>query len=433
MSFYTSLSGLRAAQTDLSVTSNNVANVGTIGFKRSRAEFGDVIAASQYQSDKVPGQGTRLQRIAQQFGQGGFQTTDNVLDLAISGQGFFVTREGATGGGLAFTRSGHFGMDKNRYVNDGRGNYLQVLPVDADGIVTATGLAATRNLQIPLTSGVAEATGGIAAAATLPSSADLPAARDTYTAANPWAFDPLDADSYNFSAATSVFDAAGNEVPATLYYVRTGQPTDADPTSRWQAHLVIAGAEVSSDAAQATPPVPLAMTFDAAGALVAPTGRVTFAPAQPSAGVTPLSLTVDLAGTTQGGATFGLKSLTQDGHAAGQFDTLSIGEDGLVTASFSNGDLIPLGRVALASFVNPQGLHQQGDASWSMTGSSGAPIMGTGSAGGFGAVVSGSLEQANVDLTEELVSLITAQRNFQANAKAIETANALTQTIVNLG
>ncbi|RHW18478.1 flagellar hook protein FlgE [Sphingomonas gilva] len=433
MSFYTSLSGLKGAQADLSVISNNVANVGTIGFKKSRTEFGDIISASPLQSGSVAGQGARLKGIVQQFGQGGFQASERALDLAISGQGFFVTRNDLTGGAVSFTRAGSFGVDQNRYVTDGRGAYLQVLPVDSQGIVTATGLAATRNLQVPLTSGTAKATGNVSLATTLPTSADLPAARAVYQNGTPYAFDRLDPNSYNYSTATSVFDVSGNEIPATVYYTRTKLPDAADPTTTWEARLFVGGQEVSSNPAQAAPAAPLTLTFDATGAMTSPVGGVQYATSQASSGAAPLALTIDYSGTAQAAAPFTLKAFEQDGYAAGQLDNVSVSNDGIVSATFSNGDTIPLGKLALANFANPGGLRQLGDAAWSLTGRSGEAIVGEAAKGGFGVIQSGALEQANVDITEELVALISAQRNFQANAKAIETANALTQTIVNLG
>jgi len=431
MSFYTSLSGLKGAQADLSVISNNVANVGTVGFKKSRTEFGDIISASPFQSGNIAGQGTRLKGIVQQFGQGGFQSTERALDLAISGQGFFVTRDNLTGGSPSFTRAGSFGVDSQRYVTDSRGAYLQVLPVDSEGIVTATGLTATRNLQVPLTSGEARATSDVSVATTLPSSADLPADRAVY-ASSGYAFDRLDPNSYNFSTASSVFDASGNEIPATIYYTRTALPATGSPNSEWEARLFVGNQEISSDPAQAAPPVPLTLTFDASGALTSPTGAVQYATSQAGAGAAPLALTIDYAGSAQAATSFALKNFAQDGYPAGELDSVSVGDDGLVSATFSNGDTIPLGKLALANFANPGGLRQLGDSSWALTGRSGEAIVGEAAKGGFGMIQSGALEQANVDITEELVALIAAQRNFQANAKAIETSNSLTQTIVNM-
>lgn len=431
MSFYTSLSGLKGAQSDLSVISNNVANVGTIGFKKSRTEFGDLISASPFQSGSVAGQGTRLKGIVQQFGQGGFQSSERALDLAISGQGFFVTRDDLTGGAPSFTRAGSFGVDSQRYVTDSRGAYLQVLPVDSEGVVTATGLAATRNLQIPLTSGEARATSDVSIAIALPSSADLPADRAVY-AGGGYAFDRLDPNSYNYSTASSVFDASGNEIPTTIYYTRTSVPSTGNPNSEWEARLFVGNQEVSADPAQTAPPVPLTLIFDASGALASPTGGVQYATSQASAGSAPLSLTIDYAGTAQAATTFALKNFAQDGYPAGELDAVSVSNDGIVSATFSNGDSIPLGKLALANFANPGGLRQLGDSSWGLTGRSGEAVVGEAAKGGFGQIQSGALEQANVDITEELVALIAAQRNFQANAKAIETANSLTQTIVNM-
>ena len=433
MSFYTSLSGLKGAQTDLSVISNNVANVGTVGFKRSRTEFGDLVSASPLQSSSVPGQGTRLKGITQQFGQGGFQSSERTLDLAISGQGFFATRSDQTGGQLAFTRNGAFGLDAQRYITDSTGNYLQVLPVDAQGVVTANDLSSARNVQVPLTSGNSQATSKIDLTVSLPNDAQLPAERSVYNAGNPYEFDRFDPNSYNFSTATSVYDVSGNEIPATIYYTRTAAPSDTNPESSWEARLFVGNSEASAGAAATTPATPLSLTFDASGKMTRPSGAVTFANITPSGASAPLSLTLDFGGaTTQAASAFTLRNFTQDGFAAGQLDNVSVGQDGLVTATFSNGDTQALGKVLIANFTNPSGLRQLGNASWGITGESGAAMVGEAGSAGLGLIQSGALEQANVDITEELVALISAQRNFQANAKAIETANALTQTIVNM-
>jgi flagellar hook protein FlgE len=178
--------------------------------------------------------------------------------------------------------------------------------------------------------------------------------------------------------------------------------------------------------------VPLTLTFDASGALASPAGGVQYATSQASTGSAPLALTIDYAGTAQAATTFALKNFAQDGYPAGELDAVSVSNDGIVSATFSNGDSIPLGKLALANFANPGGLRQLGDSSWGLTGRSGEAVVGEAAKGGFGQIQSGALEQANVDITEELVALIAAQRNFQANAKAIETANSLTQTIVNM-
>ena len=428
MSFYTSLSGLKGAQTDLATVSNNIANVGSYGFKKSRAQFGDIVAASR----TTAGQGTRLKSIEQQFSQGGFEASSKELDLAIAGNGFFVTRDGLTGGTTTFTRNGAFTVDSERYLVDTNGGYVQVLPVDPEGNVTSTGLASARNLQLPLTSGTPRATSVMELSIGFPSNADVPARRPMYNASTPWAFDRLDPNSYNHSTQTVVYDSSGKALPATLYFVRTQSTASGDPTNSWQTYLFVGNEQASADPASATP-TPLDLEFDASGALVSPTAPATFGSVFPAGASAPLALTLDFgAATNQSTGTFTLASLEQDGFATGKLDDVTISEEGLVTATFSNGTTQALGKLAIANFSNPTGLKQRGDARWSVTGNSGDAIVGVAGEDGFGRIQSGALERANVDITEELVSLISAQRNFQANAKAIETANAMTSAIMNL-
>ena len=274
MSFYTSLSGLKAAQTDLATISNNVANVGSAGFKKSRAVFGDLFASAPTQTTKmIAGQGTRLNGITQQFTQGTLEATDKTLDLAVAGEGMFIVRGDPPRSEVSYTRNGAFNVDVNRRVVDTIGSTLQLLPVDASGNVTGTNLTDLYDLVLPST-----------------------------------------------------------------------KPSDP---------------------------------------------------------------TVSLA-------------------------NISIGNDGLVTATYGDGTSQMLGKVAMASFTAQEGLRPIGDAHWQSTGDSGAPAINAATNGPLGSIRSGALERANVDITEELVALIGAQRNFQANAKAIETASAMTQAIINL-
>jgi flagellar hook protein FlgE len=433
MSFYTSLSGLKAAQSDLGVISNNVANVSTTGFKKSAAEFGDIISAAPLQTSTVPGQGTRLRGIAQQFTQGGFQNSDRSLDLAISGQGFFITRATSTNAQVSYTRNGSFTVSADRYIVDSSGSYLQVLPTDATGVVTASGLNATHSLQLPLTSGTSSATGTVALTVNLPTDADIPSTRSVYTPTNPYSFDRFDPNSYNQSSTTTVYDASGNAFPMTTYYTRLSAPTSTAPTSTWEARTFIGDKEVSSDPTVTSPPTPLTLTFDAFGSLTAPTAATQLANVVPTGATGAIGINLTYGATTkQSAAPFSLTSFTQDGYAAGQLDNVSVGADGLVNATFSNGTTQALGKIVLASFSNPEGLRQLGDAKWGTTGISGEPTVGEANGNGLGLIQSGALEQSNVDITEELVALLQAQRNFSANAKAIETANQMTDTIVNL-
>ena len=433
MSFYTALSGLKASQTDLSVISNNIANVGTTAFKRSNAEFADLVSASPLQSAGIAGQGTRLRGIAQQFTQGGLESSERSLDLAVSGQGFFMTKSGVASGSIAYTRNGSFTVDANRYITDTSGAFLQVLPTDGGGTVTATGLAAAGPVKLPLTSGTSQATATINLSVTFPSNADVPATRSIYTVANPYAFDRDDANSYNQTTTTTVYDSAGTAFPMTTYYIRQNVPAGAVTDTTWEAHTFIGDTEISYDAAALTQPAPLELVFDAGGAMTSPSAAITIGPVNPAGAATPLNFDLTYGvNTKQNSSPFTLTSFDQDGFAAGALDNVSIGADGLITATFSNGNSQALGKIILATFSNSDGLRQLGDSKWGATGISGEPIINTANANGTGQIQSGALAQANIDITEELVALIQAQRNFSANAKSIEAANQMTQTIVNL-
>jgi flagellar hook protein FlgE len=429
MSFYTSLSGLKAAQTDLSTISNNVANVGSYGFKKSRAEFGDLVV----QARNTPGIGTRLKSITQQFSQGSTEATSRELDLAIAGSGFFVTRDSLSGGQTQFTRNGSLSIDADRYLIDSGGGYVQVLPVDPNGNVTATGLGAMRNLQFPVANGTPRATSNIDLAVGLPASADIPSQRPIFTDENPYAFNRADPNTYNHQAQVTVYDSAGNAIPATVYFTRTESTRSGDANNSWEARLFVGSEEVSSDPDATDGPTPLTLQFDADGALTTPTSAVTYASVSPQGASAPLSLSIDFGeATNQATGTFTLANVEQDGATVGRLDDVTIGEDGLITASFSDGSNLMLGKLAMANFSNPSGLKQRGDAHWTVTGDSGEPLVGEAGTNGLGSLLASSLERSNVDVTEELVALISAQRNFQANAKAIETSNTITQAVINL-
>jgi flagellar hook protein FlgE len=428
MSFYTSLSGLQASQTEMSTISHNLANVSTNGFKRSRTEFADVMASSVSMSPtKMIGSGTVVKAIRQQFSQGGSMQSTNALDMMISGEGFFAVKPNLNSAKVSFTRNGGFGVNADRYVTDSSGGFLQVLPVDEEGKVTASGLTSTRALQLPLSTGQPRATSKIDISVTLPQAAGLPAENSKFNDDNPYAFNRFDPDTYTQSTATTVYGKDGAPLPATLYFTRTSLPTGSPEQSTWEARLYVGNTQV--DAVQDDDTfAPLELTFDENGALVSPDGEVQFGNED-----APLMADIKFGSTTrQANSTFALTSLSQDGFAAGKLDNVTVSSDGLVVASFSNGSTQALGKMVLANFPNPAGLRQLGDAHWSVSGDSGEAIVGEANTDGFGAINAGSLERSNVDITEELVALIGAQRNFQANAKAIETATTLTQTITNL-
>ncbi len=431
MSFYTSLSGLNAAQTDLNVTSNNIANVGTTGFKSSTAEFGDLISSSAFQAQNtVIGQGTQLKSISQEFSQGSQETTSRALDLMISGSGFFVTKAAGTGAQVSFTRDGSFSVNGQNDVVDSTGAALQVLPVDSLGNVTATGTGATQSLHVPATNGTAKATSNVSLSITLPSSADLPAARAAY-ATSGYTFSPTDANSYNNATSTTVYDSAGNAIPATVYYVHTAAAdattTPATP-STWVAHTFVGDKEVFPAGTTTAP----TLSFDASGTMTS-TASQTYGAVSPTGASAPLTLTINYGSATKEGSyAFSTVASSQDGNTVGKLSNLTVDASGLVSATYSDSSTVALGKVAVATFANPSGLHQAGNTDWTATGASGAAQIAAANTDGRGAIASGALETSNVDLTAELVNLISAQRNFQANAKAIDTDKQMLSSIINL-
>ena len=246
MSFYTSLTGLNGAQADIAAISNNIANVGTTGFKRSRAEFGDIFATSPLQAaSSAIGSGTILKSIKQQFTQGNIESSLNALDLAISGQGFFALKPSLTSTQTVYTRNGAFSVNNDRYVVDAQGQLLQVFPVNADGSVIATGINSAKNLQLPTTSGLPKASQTIQLGLNLPADAEIVPANPTYTSNNPYVFDKTNSATYNKSTSITIYDSLGNSTIATIYYVKTSNATEASPTNKWQTHVFVGDREVT--------------------------------------------------------------------------------------------------------------------------------------------------------------------------------------------
>lgn len=429
MAFYTSISGLSGAQTELSALANNIANVGTNGFKRSRVSFGDIISNSPLQApSRTIGSGTSVRAVAQQFSQGPIESSDSSLDLAISGQGFFTVKSGVGGNEVSFTRNGGFSVNQERYVVDASGRRLQLFPTTTDGSIVSTDLASTISARLPLTSGVPQATSSIRLAVNLPADAQIIPNRPIYTPLNPYVFNPEDPATFNNSTSTTVYDSLGNPLAANIYYVKTAVPTALDSFHRWTAHVVVNGNELT---VAGTPGIP--MVFDTAGVLTDPLAPIAFDAFTPGSGGQAMAIAVDHGiATTQQSGGFTRATIEQDGFPTGQLESIAVDSAGTMRASFTNGEIQTLGKVAVAMFSNPQGLKQIGDASYVVTPDSGVALTGEAGRNGIGSILSGSLERSNVDLTIELVGLIAAQRNFQANAKAMETDTTLLQTIINL-
>lgn len=409
MPFRLALSGLNAAQSDLTVTANNIANVATTGFKGSRAEFADLFASTQQGvSATAIGNGVKVSNVSQQFSQGNIDFTDNSLDLAMSGNGFFVINDG---GALSYTRAGSFQVDNSGYVVNAKGQRLQVYPPLANGGFNTGGLS-----DLSLSTGVSapQATSNIDVLLNLPANATPPAVGT---------FDPADTSSFNNATSLTIYDSLGAAHTASMYYVKTANPNE------WQTHLYVDGTEVQGPGGVTAQ----TLTYTDAGELVSPTGgELSWGPYQPATGSAPINMTFDYRDTSQYGQNFTVNSVTQDGFTTGRLIGIDIDQTGVVQARFTNGRSNALGQIAVANFANPQGLQQLGDTQWAETFASGQAIRGEAGNSGFGIIQAGALEASNVDITSQLVNMITAQRDFQANAQMISTADAITQTIINI-
>ncbi len=428
MSFNTALSGLNAAQADLNVTANNIANVSTVGYKESRTEFADIFSTTSFGSSGTTiGNGVLLANVAQQFNQGNLEFSSNTLDLAVSGEGFFVLSPSDTNSNAIFTRNGEMGVDSNGFVVSNSGARLQVFPVNADGTVTATSLSSTIPLQLPQTAGVPTVTTQVDIGINLPAAASiLPAA----------GFDPLQASTFNASTSLTVFDSLGESHVVTAYYVKVADNQWATYYNSTDANGATLNIDVVGGAAGAGGQLYHVTNFDSSGSFVSnvPATLQTTAIDFLNGSDPTQQLTFNYAnnGTTQFSSPFTVNVLNQNGFPIGRLTGVEISDTGVVRANFSNGQTTALGKIALARFQNAQGLSQIGNNSWEDTIDSGAPLVGEALTSSFGQIRSGALEVSNVDLTAQLVNLIAAQRNFQANAKSIETNNTVTQAIINI-
>jgi flagellar hook protein FlgE len=409
MPFRLALSGLNAAQSDLTVTANNIANVATTGFKGSRAEFADLFASSQQGvSATAIGNGVKVANVSQQFTQGNIDFSDNSLDLAMSGTGFFVVNDN---GALAYTRAGAFQVDNNGYVVNSKGQRLQVYPPLSNGGFNTGGLS-----DISLSTGVSapQATTKVSALLNLPANATPPASAT---------FDPADTSSFNNATSLTIYDSLGAAHTASMYYVK-GATANA-----WQTHLYVDGTEVQGPGGVTAQD----LTYDDTGALTGPAGgQLSWGPYTPATGAADINMTFDYRQTSQYGQNFTVNAVTQDGFTTGRLIGIDIDQSGVVDESFTNGRSNPLGQIAVANFANPQGLQQLGDTEWAETFASGQAIRGEAGNSGYGIIQAGALEASNVDITAQLVNMITAQRDFQANAQMISTADQITQTIINI-
>ena len=425
MGFQQGLSGLNASSKNLDVIGHNIANSGTVGFKASRTEFASMVAnAIGTASTGNAGIGVQVGAVAQQFTQGNITVTGNNLDVAINGNGFFKIQQ--PDGSFAYTRAGNFKLDDKGNVITNNGGKVMGYPMDP---ITQTRTASTpQPLVFPTGAPIpAKQTTSIKATFNLD-------ARAPDAAGNPSATPPIAATPRStYGTSLNVYDSQGVATPVSLYFQKTGTANTWDVYDRL-------------DDPNATPPVvatPIGqITFDNNGQITGPAATppatgfqlpITIAPPTPNPNNLPAyTVQVNLDGVTQFGAKFAVSDLTQDGYTAGQLTGINIGDDGTIMTSYSNGVTRAEGQIALASFRNAQGLADIGNNLWVETFESGQPVMGVATEGAFGALRSGALEDSNVDLTAELVNMMTAQRAYQANAQTIKTQDQVMSTLVNL-
>ena len=429
MAFQQALSGLNSASKAIDATSHNIANSSTVGYKSASAHFSDVYASSLNGSGAGQiGIGVSLSAVQQQFTQGNITSTNNPLDISINGAGFFrMDNNGAT----TFTRNGQFHLDKNGYIIN-------------DQAMKLTGYAALSGIIVPSTPAPIQisasdlapvATGtnvnspfqGIKANLNLDSRQTTPATAWTDgPASGPWSPDP---QSYNFSRAVDVYDTLGNAHTLTMYFVKAATAGDWDVYSNvdgaTNSRVTLTGGPLHFDTSgNLASGSPLSVSIDLTG-VASDIGTVNNA-------ASPLAFNIDFTGTTQFGSSFGTNRLEQDGYTAGHLVGLSIGDDGVIQGRYSNGQTFAQGQIVLANFTNPNGLQALGNNQWSETSTSGPPLVGAPNTANLGVLSSSTVEESNVDLTAELVNLITQQRNYQANAQSIKTQDQVMQTLVNL-
>ena len=431
---YVSLSGLSAAQLDLNTTSNNIANANTFGFKESRAEFGDVYSNSLFTNSKTSaGQGVQANKVAQQFHEGSSVYTNNPLDLRVSGTGFFwVAKERLIPQQSELTRNGAFHLNKDNYMVTSNEEYLLGYEVNQDtGDVLSY---EPRPINIPAEFGKPKQTANIQVGVNLPANGDLK---------DPALFDYSDPETYNRSTSSTIYDSMGQSYKMTTYYLK-----DQTQPNTWQTYYTVtdkAGEKpiniTGGDATTPTGHVGHTMKFNNDGTLASLNNGQNIVSDPIGAGANPVdmngadgsqTLSLGLDSATQFAAPFELTKFDEDGATTGFLTKIDFDENGSVLGTYSNGENITLGRVALVRVANEQGLDKKGGTQWDSTQYSGDKIWGESNKGSFGTINNGALEQANIDMTQELVDLISAQRNFQANSRSLEVHNQLQQNILQI-
>lgn len=405
MGFSQGLNGLRAIQQNIDIISNNVANAETVGFKGSRGIFQDV-----YTQARV-GAGARLADVQQNFASGALTDTGRTLDVAIGGEGFFRLQDGQE---TVYSRNGQFQIDRQGFIVNAAGARLTGFPPEAG----FTGIPEA--IQVPRD--------GVQAVATTEASFSLNL--DSNAAVVPAAppIDPADPDTYSFSNSVTAFDSLGNERALTLYWARR---TNGPAPTEWSVGATLDGADASGVVDLGT------LSFDANGQIDAATSTINAAtfvdPVAPDLdNASEVNIEFDFTGTTQFATGYSINEIDQNGYPPGQLSAIEIDTDGTLFARYSNDEIQSFGRMALVNFPSQEGLTRVGENHYKQSPASGIPVVGVPENGRFGKVFSGNVESSNVDLQQELVSLIVSQRTYQANANTIRTASETLQEITNL-
>nr|WP_075496702.1 flagellar hook protein FlgE [Moritella viscosa]SHN97878.1 Flagellar hook protein [Moritella viscosa] len=398
MSYSIGLSGLRSTNEQLDVISQNIANVNTAGFKSGRAEFSAVYSGGSAGGVEVAAVSSNFDR------DGDVVNTGRSMDLAISGRGFFVLNNG---GETSYTRAGSFVRNASNYIENSGGARLQGYPVDANGALLS---GVVSDLKVGTGTLPVKASSNVEFAANLKADASAPTT----------AFDPanIQPDMYNYSQSGKVYDSLGTEHVLTQYFVKSAGPA----TNEWTAHYFIDGEQAGTTATKT-------LNFDTSGKMISPINAVELS--KVIRGAEPLNIKMSMTNMSQNAASFSLSRNETNGYGAGDLKTIRIDDDGSLYGVYTNGQDKLQGKVILADFANPNGLRQGDNTAWSQSFASGAPNIGLPSSGTLGALTSGAYEGSNVDLTGELVSLMTAQRNYQANSKTISAAEKMTQVLFN--
>lgn len=398
MSMITALSGMNAFSQLLSNSANNIANLSTPGFKASRTELADVYSGAGVTS----GIGVRVSDNSSQFTQGQLTATGNTLDLSLQGNGFFTLKDN---GATVLSRNGAFTIDKEGYLVNSQNQRLQGFNLDSEGNISGS----IDDLSLSNQQSSPKATESVQYVLNLNSSAIAPTT--TFDTANP--------NSYTNRISTNITDSLGKSQSLEAYFSATATDNVYDVYFSVDDMLLNNG-------------IPAQLEFNAQGQLISPNQGLDYSDIALDSGAEPLNLSLNFNGTTQYASPFTQYATTIDGYSSGVVNQLNISPDGVIQASYSNGETQTVGQIALGNVSNAQGLQAAGNGTYISTAASGEPVFGLPGSSNLGLVQSGFLEDSTTNLASELVSLIIAQRGFEANVKAFKAADEMMGSLFDI-